>query len=1056
MLRGNRSVAILRESRSKWERRAPLSPSHVARLVKDGLRVLVQPSSRRIFADAEYVQAGGEIVEDVSPASLILGVKEVPIENLIPERTYAFFSHTIKAQPYNMPLLDAMLEKRVRLVDYECIREGGKRPGDRLVAFGPWAGTAGMINLQRGLGERLLAMGYNTPFLGVASSFMYPDLRAAVRAVRECGDRIAAYGTPPELGPLTFAFLGDGKVSKGAQAIFRELPHEMVAPEDLPELVTGGQADLKKVYGCVCETQHFVQPKAGGKMVPELKEDYYANPQNYTPIFHEVVAPYCSVLVNCVFWTEMYPRILTTAQAEALHRDGRSRMLAIADITCDLHGSIEFLNRFTTSEVPFYLYDVEMGGTHNDLDSPGILMLSHDTLPSELPRDSTEAFGDALVPFIRPLAESDGTLPFESQQDIPVEVLGAVICDKGKLTPPWAHIASIRADSERIASMAAGTGAMKLGDPGFGHKRVLLKGHLFDNGVINKVLDLVERHSGCAVRIADWSLGASMSEETTVLLDIEGSAKPLSSTMRGIEKLVAALSELSPIVMRTLPPLEQVREQARESSVLAAEAPAREGPPGTYGQVSMPQSQVLLLGSGLVCGPVLDYLHQQQELRIVLASNDLSQAEALAADRERIHPMQLNVVDEVERLSSLIKESDLVISLLPATMHLTAANSCIAYGKHMVTASYMSPQMQALHQSAVDAGIAIVNEVGLDPGLDHMSAMKVIDAVHARGGVVDSFVSLCGGLPAPEVASNPLGYKFSWSPKGVLLAGRNSARYLMGGTERAVPGERLFDSAKRVQIGGPAFSLEQLPNRNSLHYKTIYGLEKASTVYRGTLRYAGFSEAMRALVDLGLFADTLVDSKVTPTWADLLASRVSSASNTTSNVAQVVRRHLASEHGEDAAARIQASLEHLDLFDASEAGSLVDGVQVIDALCDRMQQKCKYQAGERDMCLLHHEFEVSWPASTEKVEGDREKISSTLLLYGHPYPKGPSAMASTVGLPTAVAAKLLLNGTISRRGVLLPTTEDVYRPILREVRQAGIVFKEQASGRMQEVLAFEP
>ena len=213
---GNRTIGLLREAKSKWERRAALSPEQVKTLINQGIRVLVQPSTRRVFSDQLYKDAGAGLVEDVSPASLILGVKEVPPEQLVPDRTYMFFSHTIKAQPYNMPLLDALLEKRVRLIDYECICEDGVRSKPRKVAFGRYAGLAGMIDVQKGLGERMLALGHSTPFLNVGATYMYRDLEAAKKAVVECGERIKSEGTPPAFGPLVFTFAGDGLVSRGA------------------------------------------------------------------------------------------------------------------------------------------------------------------------------------------------------------------------------------------------------------------------------------------------------------------------------------------------------------------------------------------------------------------------------------------------------------------------------------------------------------------------------------------------------------------------------------------------------------------------------------------------------------------------------------------------------------------------------------------------------------------------------------------------------------------------------------------------------------------------
>jgi len=1036
LLRGNRVIGILREGKSKWERRVPLSPRHVQRLVANGLRVLVQPSTRRVFGDSEYVKVGAEIQEDLSPASFIVGVKEVPIANLLPERTYAFFSHTIKAQPYNMPLLDAMLEKRIRLVDYECITETGGRTSSRLVAFGRFAGIAGMINLQRGLGERLLAMGYSTPFLGVGSSYMYPDLDAAKAAVARCGEMIAANGTPEQLGPLTFAFLGDGKVSRGAQEIFKLLPHEMVSPDDFAEVIRSG--DRTKLYGALCTAEHLVRPACGGPMTADLKPDYYMNPENYVPAFHENIAQHCSVLVNSVFWTERYPRILETQQQEELQRTGRSRLLAVGDISCDLAGSIQFLTKFTTSEEPYYLYDVEAGVTHDSLDDHGILMLAHDTLPSELPREASEAFGDALLPFIPAIASSNGEAPFDRQTDIPEQIRGAVICDKGQLTPSWAFITDLRAQNERLQKVG---GNVSLSSSS---SRLLVRGHLFDNAVINKILDLLEHTPGVSIRIADWQVGASRDEPTSLVVDIFGEDEDIAGAIGKINKLADALSPLSPIVVR----------QISQKSVKKAQASAAMAVPVGDELPAVPPCKVLVLGSGLVCGPVVDYLNQQPMVELTIASAELSQAQALASGKDRVAVTELDVVNDEGKLASLIGHHDLVISLVPASLHIHVAKICVQTTTHMVTASYLTPEMRAMSRDAEQAGIVIINEVGLDPGLDHMSAMSIINEVKSRGGVIDSFVSLCGGLPAPEATDNPLGYKFSWSPRGVLSAGLNPAKYLMAGAEINVPGTSLFDSARRLSINGPALALEMLPNRNSLLYREAYGLEAASTIFRGTLRYAGFSEMMSSFSLLGLFAETKVDVTRTPTWGALIASLLPPIPAWESGdgaVRAALRRRFVALQGEAGAARILPAYDHLRLFDESDTGALTSR-PVIDQLCDRMQQTCSYSVGERDMCLMHHKFEVTWPES-DAAPGGRESITSSLLAYGAPYPSGPSSMALTVGLPTAVAARLVLDGTIRSRGVMIPTRSELYEPILREAARHGITFVERASGRMADVFS---
>lgn len=294
-----RCIGIVREVYNKWERRAPLCPKHVANLVQNhGIRVLVQPSNRRVFSDSEFEAAGAEITSDLSDASTIFGVKQVPISNLLPDRTYVFFSHVIKAQPENMKLLDTVLARNVRLIDYECITQDGKRSSPRTIAFGKFAGYAGMIDMFRGLGERLLSQGYSTPFLNVGSTYMYPSLENAKRAVGEMGHQIADGGLPEALSPMTFVFTGTGNVSQGAQDIFKLVPHEFVSCSDLKEIASAkGPEHQKKLYGAVATAEDMVELRSNEEGQTFDRSHYYAHPDLYRPTFHNKVAPYTSVIM---------------------------------------------------------------------------------------------------------------------------------------------------------------------------------------------------------------------------------------------------------------------------------------------------------------------------------------------------------------------------------------------------------------------------------------------------------------------------------------------------------------------------------------------------------------------------------------------------------------------------------------------------------------------------------------------------------------------------------------------------------------------------------------
>ena len=498
-------LGIRREDKNKWERRVPLSPSHVSQLVGSGVRVLIQPSTIRVYPDAAYREAGAEVTEDLSPAGTILAVKEVPAGLLLPGRTYAFFSHTIKGQAGNMPLLDELLARRVRLVDYEAITAGGVRGGRRLVAFGRFAGIAGMIDFLRGLGERYLGLGFSTPFLNIASTYTYPSLAAAYDAVRVCGEAIRRYGLPAALCPLTFVVTGDGNVSKGAQEVLSLLGGALawVAPGELEAIVRAGPGDGRTVYGAVAREEHMVAPRAPGAAAAaaadfEIGEEesagagasgsfdkaaYRASPEAFEPVFHTRVLPFTSVLVNCMYWEPRFPRLVSIAQAQAAAAAGTLRLQGVCDITCDFAGSVEFLKEFTSIDSPFYLYNVERDEVlRGNMEAPGVLYHAVDHLPSECPRDASDHFGACLLPLLPALLASDAALPFDRQEDLPPELRGAVICAGGELTPSFSYIRDLRAANERAA---ASRGLRRSRVESF--LTMELQGHLFDSGIINQV-----------------------------------------------------------------------------------------------------------------------------------------------------------------------------------------------------------------------------------------------------------------------------------------------------------------------------------------------------------------------------------------------------------------------------------------------------------------------------------------------------------------------------------------------------------------------------------------
>jgi alpha-aminoadipic semialdehyde synthase len=300
-----------------------------------------------VYLDSEYEEAGAELKDDLCDATIILGVKPVEIPNLIPNRAYFMFSHTIKAQPENMGLLDTCVCRNISLFDYECIVN---EEGQRLLAFGEFAGIVGVNDILLGLGQRLLADGYATPFLNVPLSYMALSLASNFATIKSLGDRIRTEGLPAGLGPIVFAFTGAGNVGKGARCMFELLPVTLVTAEELPSLAQGARQREKTIYGCYLETKHLVRKTDQGNRGSETanetfdKAHYYAHPEDYEPVFHTNIAPYITVLINGMYWDNKFPCLLTISQASSLppakndvgRRFGTPSLRAIADITCDL------------------------------------------------------------------------------------------------------------------------------------------------------------------------------------------------------------------------------------------------------------------------------------------------------------------------------------------------------------------------------------------------------------------------------------------------------------------------------------------------------------------------------------------------------------------------------------------------------------------------------------------------------------------------------------------------------------------------------------------------
>jgi len=434
--------------------------------------------------------------------------------------------------------------------------------------------------------------------------------------------------------------------------------------------------------------------------------------------------------------------------------------------------------------------------------------------------------------------------------------------------------------------------------------------------------------------------------------------------------------------------------------------------------------KILILGAGLVAGAHTRYLLEQPDFHVTVASRTLRKAQDIVKGYPNGEARQLNVNDEAA-LEDLISQADLSVSLLPYAHHPTVARLCIKHRKHMVTTSYVKETMAKLDGAAKEAGVMVLNEIGVDPGIDHMAAMKIIHQVQRDGGEITSFKSWCGGLPAPEANTNPYGYKFSWSPKGVLLASRNSARYLEDGKQVVIPGEELFDHRwiVPVEVEGEVIDFEGYPNRDSLPYMKTYGIKTTQTMFRGTLRNAGWCETLKKIVDLGLIGTDKLDGIAGLTFAQLTARLIGS----TGDLKKDLAAHL--DIAEDS--KVMERLEWLGLL--SDAPLPPKKNTPIDILTAQMLEKMGYEEGERDLLLLQHEFVAEYP-------DHKQEITATMVDFGIPH--GDTSMSRTVGLPAAIGVRLILQGKINLTGVHTPVVPEIYEPVLAELEELGIGFTE--------------
>ncbi|KAI9312128.1 saccharopine dehydrogenase [Dichotomocladium elegans] len=444
----------------------------------------------------------------------------------------------------------------------------------------------------------------------------------------------------------------------------------------------------------------------------------------------------------------------------------------------------------------------------------------------------------------------------------------------------------------------------------------------------------------------------------------------------------------------------------------------------------MAEKKILLLGSGFVAAPFVEYVLRRPENKLTIASRTLANAQALAAKYPAATPTSCDINSE-QAIEDLVAKHDIVISLIPYIYHAKVIKAAVKHKKNVVTTSYVSPAMMEYDQAAKDAGITVLNEIGLDPGIDHLYAVKTIDEVHKEGGKIVEFISFCGGLPAPENSDNPFGYKFSWSARGVLLALKNTAKYLENNKVVEVSGLALMDSARVLNTGYPGYAFVGYGNRDSTPYDKRYNIPEARTILRGTIRYDGFTQFVKALFSLGFLSEEeqphLLASAPEISWSQVVSKTVGLSDPSEEELTAAIIKKCDLDNN-DRKAQILDGMRWLGFF--SKTAKVHRRGNLLDTFCATLEEKMQYGEDERDLVFLQHRFEI------ELKDGTHQTRTSTLIEYG--VPGGFSAMAKTVGVPCGIATQLILDGKITEKGVLAPMTPSINDPIMELLEKENI------------------
>jgi alanine dehydrogenase len=427
-------IGIRKETQYPSERRAALTPEHVKNIVEQNISVIVEPAEQRVFTSDEYLTAGGKISPNLEDCNIIFGVKEVPIDDLIPNKPFVFFSHTIKGQEYNMPLLQAILDKKITLMDYELVKNSD---GFRIIFFGKFAGFAGVIDSLWLLGKRMTHEGISTPFKAIKQATEYDMLSDAEEALIKVGEEIAKNGLPSEIVPFITGFTGYGNVSKGAQQLYDLLPSVEIKASELEAFINKGEFSNKVVYKVEFKEEDMYKNSSSEEF---SFEHFVNNPNEYSSLMYKYL-PHLTTLVNGIYWEERFPKHVTKKLMKDFYSDGSNQKLkVIGDITCDIEGSVELTAKATESDNPAFVYEPLTEKVIDGIEGNGPVILAVDKLPAELPKQASKTFGDALLPFVKSLSETDFSLDFE-KLSMPKEFKNAIIVHKGKLTPNYEYLA---------------------------------------------------------------------------------------------------------------------------------------------------------------------------------------------------------------------------------------------------------------------------------------------------------------------------------------------------------------------------------------------------------------------------------------------------------------------------------------------------------------------------------------------------------------------------------------------------------------------------------------